>query len=97
MIRLRPRQGNLRLVSRLFSLMRGKPCIRLNNLKTSLRFPCRGLNPIIDSISLAVDSYRQHKNKPTRPSSKLSYCPGGVIKTEELLYRLAENTQLNKA
>ena len=33
------------------SLMLGKPRIRLNNLKTSLRFPCLGLNPIIDSIS----------------------------------------------
>ena len=30
--------------------MLGKPRIRLNNLKTSLRFPCLGLNPIIDSI-----------------------------------------------
>ena len=32
--------------------MPGKPCIRLNNLKTSLGFPCLGLNPIIDSINL---------------------------------------------
>ena len=32
--------------------MLGKPRIRLNNLKTSLRFPCLGLNPIIDSINL---------------------------------------------
>ena len=32
--------------------MLGKPRIRLNNRKTSLRFPCLGLNPIIDSISL---------------------------------------------
>ena len=32
--------------------MLGKPRIRLNNLKTSLRFPCIGLNPIIDSINL---------------------------------------------
>ena len=31
--------------------MLGKPRIRLNNLKTSVRFPCLGLNPIIDSIS----------------------------------------------
>ena len=30
----------------------GKPRIRLNNLKTSLRFPCLGLNPIIESINL---------------------------------------------
>ena len=37
MMGLRPRQGNLRLVFRLFSLMRG--------------FPCRGLNPIIDYFS----------------------------------------------
>ena len=52
MMGLRPLQGNLRLVFRLFSLMLSKPRIRLNNLKTSLRFPCRGLNPIIDSINL---------------------------------------------
>ena len=39
MMGLRPRQGNLRLVFRLFSLMR------------DLRFPCRGLNPIIDCFS----------------------------------------------
>ena len=36
----------------ILSLMLGKPRIRLNNLKTSLRFPCLSLNPIIDSISL---------------------------------------------
>ena len=29
------------------SLMLGKPRIRQNNLKTSLRFPCLGLNPIM--------------------------------------------------
>ena len=34
--------------------MLGKPRIRLNNLKTSLRFPCLGLNPIIDSINLIM-------------------------------------------
>ena len=33
---VRPRQGNLK---------------DLNNLKTSLRFPCLGLNPIIDYFS----------------------------------------------
>ena len=33
------------------SLMLGKPRIRLNNLKTSLRFHCLGLIPIIDSIT----------------------------------------------
>ena len=27
--------------------------IRLNNLKTSLRFPCLGLSPILDSINLS--------------------------------------------
>ena len=31
--------------------MLGKPHIRQNNLKTSLRFPCLGLNAIKDSIS----------------------------------------------
>ena len=35
------------------NLMLGKPRIRLNNLKTNLKFPCLCLNPIIDSISLA--------------------------------------------
>ena len=34
------------------SLMRGKARMRLNNLKISLRFPCLGCNPIIDSINL---------------------------------------------
>ena len=48
MMGLRSRQGNLRLVSVYLSLMLGKPHIRLNNLKTSLRFSCL----IIDSISL---------------------------------------------
>ena len=37
-----------------FSLMLGKPRLRLNNLKTSLRVPCLGLNPITDSISLQL-------------------------------------------
>ena len=32
-------------------IMLGKPRIRLNNLKTSLEFSCRGLNPLTDSIS----------------------------------------------
>ena len=32
------------------SLMLGKPRIRLNNLKTSLKIPRLGLNPITDSI-----------------------------------------------
>ena len=36
--------------------MLGKARIRLNNLKTSLRFPCLGLNPIIDSINLMFDN-----------------------------------------
>ena len=40
------------LVSDYLCLMLGKPPIRQNNLKTSLRFPCLGLNPIIDSIIL---------------------------------------------
>ena len=32
-------------------LMLGKPCMRLNNLNTCLRFPCLGLNIIIDYIN----------------------------------------------
>ena len=47
-----PRQGNLRLLFRLFKSVARQVRIRLNNLKTSLTFPCRGLNPIIDSINL---------------------------------------------
>ena len=34
--------------------MLGKPRIRLNNLKISLRFPCLRFNLIIDSINLNV-------------------------------------------
>ena len=51
MMGLRPLQGNLRLVFRLFKSYD----LRLNNLKTSLKFPCVGLNPIIDSISLKAE------------------------------------------
>ena len=53
MMGLRPRQGNLRLVFRLF-----KSYARQASLKTSMRFPCLGLNPIIDSISLFVNVYQ---------------------------------------
>ena len=40
--------------SRLFKSYALQARIRLNYLKTSLRFPCLGLNPIIDFISLLV-------------------------------------------
>ena len=40
--------------------MLGKPRIRLNNLKTSLRFPCLGLNPIIDSINDSPANEKTH-------------------------------------
>ena len=45
--------------SRFLNLMLGKPCVRLNtcNQKTTLRFPCVDLNPIIDSINLLVKGY----------------------------------------
>ena len=46
-----------------FSLMLGKPRITLNNLKTSLRFPCLGLNSIIDSINLPLLSLTQKLTK----------------------------------
>ena len=49
---LRPRQEISGSFPEYLSLMLGKPPIRLNNLKTSLRFTCLGLNPIIDSIIL---------------------------------------------
>ena len=49
---LRPRQGNLRQV---FWLLKSHARLcqawDLNNLKMSLRFPCRGLNTIIDYFS----------------------------------------------
>ena len=60
MMVLRLRQGNLRLVFRLFSLMRGLPSIRLNNLEMSRRFPCRGLNPIIDYFSYPLYFLKQN-------------------------------------
>ena len=34
--------------------MVGEPRIRLNNLKTCLRFPCLSLKPIIDSNNLGI-------------------------------------------
>ena len=40
------------LIMMMMMIMLGKPRIRLNNLETSLIFPCLGLNPIIDSTSL---------------------------------------------
>ena len=51
--------------------MLGKPRIRLNNLKTSLRFPCLGLNPIIDSIYLTCS---------TKPGVDLARCGLPVLK-----------------
>ena len=44
------------------SLLLGKPRIRLNNLKTLLRFPCLCLNPIIDSIILTLMKIRKTAN-----------------------------------
>ena len=51
MMGLRPRQGNLRLVFRLFSQCEACRAKDLNNLKTSLGLPCRGHNPNIDYFS----------------------------------------------
>ena len=42
--------------------MLGKPRIRLNNLKTSLIFPCLDLNPIIDSINLTALEFNTHND-----------------------------------
>ena len=53
MMVLRPRQGNVKLVFRLFVSYSAKPRMRLNNLKTCLRFPCLGLN-IIDNVSIII-------------------------------------------
>ena len=62
---LRPRQGNLRQVFRLFILMRGFAEDETNNLKTSLIFPGRGLNTIIDHFShtSSFSSFPQQENK----------------------------------
>ena len=55
MMGLRPRQGNPRLVFILFkSYALQASHKRLNNLKTTLRFPCLGLNPIIDSVIILL-------------------------------------------
>ena len=51
MMDLRSKQGNFRLNFRLF---KSYARIRLNNLEISLRFPCLGLNSIIDSINLII-------------------------------------------
>ena len=60
------------LFSDYLSLMLGKPRIRLNNLKTSLRFPCLGLNPIIDSIILdGSSSLRWYSKQSQRARSIL--------------------------
>ena len=45
---LRPRQGNPFQVFALFTLMRGNASHETNNQKTSSRYPCRGLNTILD-------------------------------------------------
>ena len=62
MMGLRPRQGNL-----------GKPRIRLTNLKTSLRFPCLGLNPIIDSINLLRQIIQNIKGPEMAKKSKHAF------------------------
>ena len=51
---------NLGSFSDYLSLMLGKPCIRLNNLETCLRFPCLGLNPIVDYIILTQQTNRSY-------------------------------------
>ena len=56
MIGFRPRKDISGSFSDYLSLMLDKPRIRLKNLKTSPRFPCLGLNPIIDSIILYFNS-----------------------------------------
>ena len=54
MVGLRPRQEISGSFPDYLRFMLDKPRIRLNNLKTSLKFLCPGLNPIIDSISLGT-------------------------------------------
>ena len=55
------------LVSDYLSLMLGKPRIRITNMKTSLRFPCLGHNPIIESINLGVEKRNRYISGLTRP------------------------------
>ena len=58
-----------------------QPRIRLNNLNTSLRFPCLGLNPIIDYISLleekTIETNRIYDGieAETRKSHAIFYTP----------------------
>ena len=54
MIGLRPYKEISGSFSDYFSLILGKPHIRLNNLKTNQRFPCLCLNPIILSFNYNI-------------------------------------------
>ena len=65
MMGLRLRQGNFRQVFRLFSPMRGCSEHVTDNLKTSLRFPCRGINTIINYFShtSSFSSFSQQENE----------------------------------
>ena len=45
-------------------LCSGEPRIRLNNLKTSLGFPCLSLNPIKDSINIPIADIYSVINAP---------------------------------
>ena len=44
-------------ICNIFGIMRGFAKHETNNLKTSLRFPFRGLNTIIDYFSLSILSF----------------------------------------
>ena len=67
------------------SLMLGKPRIRLNNLKTSLRFSCLGRNLIIDSINLGPISVTD-----ARPTCVHSKREAKLSTLTELITKLAD-------
>ena len=63
-LRLEARQGNLRIVFRLCSLLRGFTEHEMNNLNMSLRFPCCGLNTIVDYFShTSFSSFSEQENE----------------------------------
>ena len=84
LILFRPRQGNLRLVFRLFkSHPRQSLGLDLNNLKTCLRFPSLGLNPIIDSSILLIVGFFSRR-APSIFSGQPTYCPSSWHAAEAL-------------
>ena len=56
--------------------MLDKPRIRLNNLRTSPRFPCLGLNPIIDANNLFFFFFHYKRSFTFHKSSRFRVMGG---------------------